>query len=100
MKSFYVINEDFNARKMKPYDIMPYLIETYQKEKKKPTTREEFKKFITNESMYMWWSRSQYEIILTNWPGQSYTEKWDIHDQIMMNLEVITDLLIENVGYN
>lgn len=48
MASFNVIWQDFNAQKFESYDIMPYLIRTYNnlKEKDKPTTFDEYKSFI------------------------------------------------------
>lgn len=99
MKQFNVIFYDFNKNKMIPYDVMPYLVDCYEKAKKgkKPTTREEFRKFIDRESAYMYWARCEYEIILSDWPNQSTEEKWDIYRQIMMNIDIITDLLMESV---
>lgn len=94
MQSFNVINYDINRRKFKAYDIMPYLIECYKKEKKKPKTFEEFKDFIEKQSLYMYWSRCEYEIILVDWPCQKVEEKWDVYDQIMMNIDVITNIVM------
>ena len=45
--------------------------------------------------MYMWWSRCQYEILISDWPSQRNIEKWDIHKQVMMNIEVIVDHFIK-----
>ena len=99
MTSFNVIWQDFNTQKFESYDIMPYLISTYNnlKEKDRPTTFDEYKSFIKKESMYMWWSRCEYEIILCGWPNSDTKEKWDIYQQIMMNIDIITRLLIENI---
>lgn len=95
MQSFKVINYDINRQKFEAYDIMPYLIECYKKEKKKPKTSEEFKDFIEKQSLYMYWSRCEYEIILVDWPCQKVEEKWDVYDQIMMNIDVITDIVMK-----
>lgn len=123
MKEFNVINYDINGRNFKSYNIIPYLISCYNKEKNKPKTFDEFKEFIENESMYQWWSRCQYEIILSPWPCvsapnegwdttnendvQAWKEHWkkhlngckkiDVYDQVMMNLDVITKLVMETV---
>lgn len=97
---FYVLNWETNSHKVEHYDIMPYLIECFEKIKKKterPSTFEEFKKFITDNSMYMYWSRCQYEILISDFPNKKYQEKIDIHDQIMMNLGVIARILVINV---
>lgn len=97
MKSFNVIIQNFNTNKFDPYDVMPFFIEEYNKLKKKPKTYNEFYKFIEENSKYMFWSRCQYEIIICGWPNLDTQEKWDIHKQIMMNIEVITNILIENI---
>ena len=126
MKSFNVIHYDFNSKKFKPYDVIPYFVRQYQgrvstcdelkteldkatnetqvnlyqdclKYWKVPVTFEEFKEFVRKESFYQFWSRCEYEIILVDWPCQKVEDKWDIHDQIMMNLDVITQLVIDSV---
>jgi hypothetical protein len=45
----------------------------------------------------MYWSRCEWEIIISDWPNQQVQKKVDVHQQIMMNIEVITDLFIENI---
>lgn len=98
---FYVINENINAQEFEKYDVMPYFINCYKearKKKKQPKTFDEFKEFVKSNSMYMYWSRCQYEIVLTDWPSQSRSKKIDIHWQLMMNWDVVTSILIDNVG--
>lgn len=95
MKKFNVIIED-NGQ-FKQYDIIPYLVERYKKEKNKPKTKKEFKEFVDNWSKYQWWARCEYEIILMDWPGQSKAEKWDVYRQVLMNLDIITDIVMESV---
>ena len=97
MKSFYVIHQDYNAKEFEPYDVMHYLVEQYKKVKNKPKTKDEFIEFIKAESRYKWWSRCEYEIIIAGWPNENTREKWDIHEQVMMNIDIIADILIENV---
>lgn len=99
MKSFFVINYNINKKVFEPYDIMPHLIETYKKEKNKSKEYNSIKEFIISEARYMWWSRCEYEIILADWPSTKYSEKWDVYDQIEMNIDVITSLFIENIEY-
>ena len=97
MKKFNVINFDFNNNKFIYYDIIPYLVHCYEKEKNKPKTLKEFKEFIERKSLQQWWSRCEYEIILKDWPCGKTEEKWDIYDQIIMNLDIITNLLMKTV---
>lgn len=104
MKPFYVINFEFNSSKFEKYDVMPYLVDCYNKvkgTKECPKTFEEFKNFIEGKSMYQYWSRCEYEIILSDWPNNKKFRKIDVHYQIMMNIDIVTDILMENVieGY-
>ena len=107
-RKFYVLTWDFNRDKIEHYDVLPYLrnrleerIEKNKKDEdeyfKVPKSFDEFKKFVEDESLYQFWSRCEYEIILKDWPCGKTEEKWDIYDQIMMNLDIITNLLMETV---
>lgn len=107
MKTFNVIIYNFNARKFEPYDVIPYLKHMYiqavewnkdNPEISVPKTFEEFKDFVKKESQYQWWSRCEYELILADWPCSNYSEKWDIHAQVMMNLDIIARTLMESVA--
>lgn len=105
MKSFNVIVEDVNRRKMEFYDVMPYLVGCYEETKensksdydKRPKTFEEFKEFVERKSRYMYWARCEYEIVLSPWVGNDFQEKWDVHKQIMGNINIVTQILMENV---
>ena len=91
IKPYKVISWDFNSDNIEYYDIMPFLIDSYKKIKKnKPKTFDEIKDFIINESRYRFWSRCEYEVIITGWPKQKREVKIDIFDQIMKNIDVIT----------
>ena len=101
MKSFNVIIYNPNSREFVEYDIMPYLIRTYNEKKEKketlPETFDEFKNFVKSESKYQFWARCEYEIILIDWPCQKNHEKWDVYKQIMMNLDIVTKVFMENI---
>lgn len=97
MKSFNVIVEDINTRKFIPYNVIPYLIRCYNKAQEKPKTFEEFKEFIRKESMYQWWSRCEYEIVLQSWPTSKNKQKIDVHWQVIMNIDRITEIVMDEV---
>ena len=104
MTPFYVLNFDINKNVVEKYDVIPYLVDRYVELKKKkrrynplPETFEEFKEFVKDEGMYQWWSRCQYEIIIRDWPSQKYEEKWDVWDQVEMNLDIVTKCLMESI---
>lgn len=121
MKSFKVLLHNFNTNSPEAYDIMPYLIRTWQKCEEtdnwwpakdyqtKPSTREDFIEFVKSACRNQYWSRCEYEFLMLGWPyGKTdtledcykvikSTTKIDAYAQIEMNLEVITDVFIENV---
>lgn len=98
MKSFFVIIYDINSKNFVPYDIIPYLEECYHKAENKPKTIEEFKNFVERQSAYQWWSRCEYEIILSDWPNKSQEKKVDVHFQVLLNLDIIAKILMENIN--
>lgn len=93
---FNVIWFNPNKKEFEPYNVMPYFIDEYKKSKVKPKTFDEFKEFIKKNSMYMYWSRCEYEIILEDWPRSNVEKKIDIHQQIMMNIDIIAKILMGN----
>ena len=98
MKKFNVIIFEPNGKKFLSYDVMPYFMRCVEQDNEKLTTFEEYKKFIEAKSLYMEWSRGEWEIILSDWPNQCHEEKWDVHRQIMMNIDTVTEILIYNIN--
>lgn len=98
IRPYKVISWDFNKDDIEYYDIMPFLIDSYKRIKKnKPKTFDEIKEFIINESRYRFWSRCEYELIVTGWPKQNREIKIDIFDQINENIDVITHHFITHL---
>jgi hypothetical protein len=97
MRAFNVIIEDFNKKEFIPYDVMPYFEKCYKEAKEKPITLEECTKFIDSKAKYRFWSRCEYEIVLTSFPSGKIKEKIDVYSQIKLNLEVITELFMEDL---
>ena len=112
MKQFNVMIWDFNSDKLVHYDVIPYFqqrykerVKRYKKYSKKghlavdneytfvPKTLDEFKMFVENESRYQFWSRCEYEMICHGWPVQKNDYKLDVHEQIMMNIDVVAEIL-------
>lgn len=103
MISYKVINWDFNSDNIVHYDIMPYLYDCLEKTviDKKDITLSWLKQFIVDCSMYQYWSRCEYETIITGWPKGKKEYKLDVYEQIKMNLDNIAllmynDLMNEN----
>ena len=126
MKQFNVINFNFNAKKFEAYDVIPYLVRAYNEQVEQhntaeseldiaitkeeieiakssldywkiPVTFDEFKEFVKDKAQYKFWARCEYEIILVDWPCQKTEEKWDVYDQIMMNLDIVTQLVMDSI---
>ena len=77
---FNVLNYDVNRQKFEHYDVVPYLLNCYEQADKKPQTFDEFKTFVEKESMYRFWSRCEFEIILVDWPCKKQEENLFIMD--------------------
>lgn len=96
--NFYVINYNINKQEFVKYDIIPYLLNRYEELKDKPNDFDGIKEHILKWSKYHWWARCEYEILLVDWPCKLITEKWDIYDQIEMNIDVITNVFINIIN--
>ena len=94
---YNVIIYNFNLQKMELYNILPHFERCYRELRAKPKSFEEFKEFILSEARYYFWSRCEFEIILSDWPNKAIAEKWSIYDQIKMNIDCITKLFMEYV---
>jgi len=103
MRAFNVIVYDFNHKKFIPYDVIPYFVQAYndlkeKKYKKVPETFEEFKEFVRSKGMYQFWARCEYEVILVDWPGQKVEKKIDVWNQIEMNLDIVTKIVMDSIN--
>ena len=101
INEFNVIVEGYNKKEFISYDVMPYLMRCYEETKKKdkPKTFEEFKEFVRSKSMYQYWCRCEYEIVLNSlFSGRTKEEKIDVYFQISLNINTVTKLLMENVN--
>ena len=108
---FNCIIYDPNGKEFEPYDVMPYFIREWENIKKnakpysedkycgRPQNMTELKSWLEGKSMYMFWSRCEYEIILADWPNTGTTRKVDIHQQIKMNFDLIVRIFAENINF-
>lgn len=97
---FYAIIDDVNKQEFVKYDVMPYLMQCYQEDKtqERPLSFSSFKEWVERKSLYMYWSRCEYEIVLKPWVSRTKEKKIDVHRQIMMNQDIVTRVLMENLG--
>lgn len=114
-QQFNVLTWDFNSDRLKYYDVLPYFRDLFKQKQKTfklkrvakiiernpnakkyywvPTNREELKEFIEKEAMYRYWSRCEWEMIIHGWPKREQSYKLDVYEQIMMNIDIVTDIL-------
>lgn len=98
---FNVIIYNINTCQFELYNVIPYFTQKYKNLKKnKPKTFNDFKKFIKREGMYMFWSRCEYEIIISDWPPSGKEKKIDVWEQINNNLDLITVILMYSIQKN
>ena len=103
---FNVLLWNVNSDRIEHYDILPYFRERLKERKKTkskkmrelfpiPETLDEYMEFVKRESRYQFWARCEYEMICHGWPVAKNNHKLDIHEQVMMNLDVIAGILME-----
>lgn len=89
--SWKVFVEDYNHGKIVEYDIMgEYLSDEIKGIIKKVESYEEFKERLNSILMYHFWSKCEWEVIITGWPPSERVEerKVDVYEQIKLNFEV------------
>ena len=99
MKQFNVLLWDINKRELTTYDVLPYFRKRYKdlKKKDRPSTKEQWTEFVRIEGMYMYWSRCEYDIIISDWPSKTKEFKIDVWQQIENNLDLVVDILMSEV---
>ena len=110
---FNVINWNFNKDDIEHYDVLPHFRRCFEERKrmskrrgvnpedkhfKVPKTFEDFRDFVKDESLYQFWGRCEYETIVHGWPVRKKDYKLDVHEQVMMNLDIVARLLFEELG--
>lgn len=95
---WYVYYHDSNAQKIIPWNVFNHGSFKNEVDKllKEKVTKEEFIAKLKRQLVYYFWSKCQYEIILSPWTGRANNIKIDIYDQIMMNFDRFVDYVWSN----
>lgn len=84
-----VYYHDISTREIRTMNVFRHsrFLEDVQKHLKKFNEKDEFEKALKSSLMYYFWSKSEYEIIISAWCGGNGDEsvKIDIYSQIMLN---------------
>lgn len=67
--------------------------------RKKYYSMEEFKKAVKSELMYYFWSKAEWEIIISDWFGKQVEKKIDVYDQVMLNWDRFIEWLYDKADY-
>lgn len=98
---WYVMIHDFNVDKIVKYNILEYdyLIDSLKKaiKKKEITKYDELKEFVKRILMAQFWSRTEYEILVSGLHTRVEPQKIDVWYQIEMNLDNLLWYLIEKL---
>lgn len=90
---WYVYYHDSNAQKIIKWNIFNH--RSFKKEVdvllNEKIDKEDFSEKLKREVMYYFWSKGEYEIILSPWTGRADDIKIDVYDQIMMNFNRFVD---------
>lgn len=90
---WYVYYHDFNVQKIIKWNVFNH--GTFKKEidilLKEKIDKDDFSEKLKREVMYYFWSKCEYEIILSPWIGRADVIKIGIYDQIMMNFDRFVD---------
>lgn len=74
--TYYVYVENINKRKIEKYNVLnDGIIEELLKRVDKFSDKNQFAEALEQIIMYHYWSRSEWEIILTDWPPHMKTEE-------------------------
>ena len=65
-----------NAKQFQPYDVLRYKEEFIKKLKKKVVSKEEFADKMKTEMMYHFWSRCEWEVVLSNCDSKIIMSPW------------------------
>lgn len=86
---------DMNARKITTFNVFNHyrFAQDVQKSLREYNDKDEFAKSLKLDLMYYFWSKAEYEIIISPWCGNKEMEeiKVDIYMQVMNNWNLFLD---------
>lgn len=103
--SWNVMLHDFNADKIVKYDVLKnndYLVDRIKKAIKKGeiTKYDELKELVTHILRATYWSRTEYEIMVSGIHTRREPEKLDAWFQLEMNLDNLCEYLNDKLKLN
>lgn len=90
MLEWNVYYHDFNRKEINVFNVFNHWSfheDCKKNAKKNSKDYEAFCEQLRKDAMYRFWSKCEYEILLTPWVGRAETLKIDIYDQLRLNWE-------------
>lgn len=96
-----VIYGNFNSREIETFNVFRHygFAASCQKNAKKHNdNKEAFAEQLRCDLMYYFWSKCEYEVIVSHWPSKEddRDRKIDIYDQVMLNWDIFLDYTWEH----
>lgn len=94
MLTYKVYLQDFNRKSLEEYNILSH--RGFMKSIAAHTSlpKNEFAEAVKNDLLYYFWSKCEYEIVISGWPNvENNLEKVDAYDQVMLNFDIFIDYL-------
>ncbi len=92
--------ENFNSKKIEVFNVLKHYSfrEECWNEARQLEDKNEFGACIKHWLMYHFWSKCEWEIILSDWPpsGRFNDKKISVFDQVMLNWDVFIEYLWNN----
>lgn len=96
---WYAFYQETNGSKLKYANVLyDRLIERVKKFIKKNADYDEIKKEIDICLMSRYWSRCEYEVVVSNLIGEDFEQKIDVYYQLQPNLDRITEYVIRELA--
>lgn len=95
---WYAYLHNYNEDHLSKFNVLHILEDDRNmKRLKKCNTYDEVKNLLRTMLMSMYWSRTEYEFIVSEWTGKEFKQKIDVWFQIEPNLDRLTEYVIRNI---
>ena len=96
-----VLYGDFNGRNIRTFNVYnhySFANDIQKLTKKYKDNKEAFADELKKSLMYFFWSKCEWEVIVSHWPPKEdfHDAKIDVYDQVMMNWDIFLDYTWEH----
>ncbi len=97
-----VFRSNSNIKQIETYNIFEhngFLVDCINYAIQYKDNTEKFIEEVRKSLLYYFWSKCEWELVLSAWPDSNVIEKTkvDVYDQVMMNWEQFSTYIIENM---